>query len=184
MLTCQDVADYFLILVDRNAGDSITQLKLQKLIYFAQGISLALLNKPLFNDDIEAWEYGPVVRELRKKFGAFEKNVIPPPGEIDFEIYTKQQKELIYKVYAEYGEHTASFLLKLTHGHSIWVDAFNSQDKIIYQDKIGGFFKKLIDKNFLLVSSEDSQRITNAEDEWWMNYDSGIFSEDITSQIL
>ncbi|KJV52294.1 hypothetical protein OTSGILL_1633 [Orientia tsutsugamushi str. Gilliam] len=38
----------FLVLVDREAGDVITQLKLQKLVYFAQGVHLALFDKPLF----------------------------------------------------------------------------------------------------------------------------------------
>ncbi|MCC8461835.1 MAG: hypothetical protein LN546_01290 [Rickettsia endosymbiont of Ecitomorpha arachnoides] len=42
-LSCFDVANYFLVLVDREAGDIISQLKLQKLVYFAQGIHLALI---------------------------------------------------------------------------------------------------------------------------------------------
>ncbi|KJV69756.1 hypothetical protein OTSTA763_3012 [Orientia tsutsugamushi str. TA763] len=58
---------------------------------------LALFDKPLFKEDIEAWENGPVVRHLRSIFGGFEANAIPAPGEIDFSIYTNQQKELIYK---------------------------------------------------------------------------------------
>lgn len=41
------VANYFLVLVDRKAGDYITQLNLQKLVYFAQGINIALFNEPL-----------------------------------------------------------------------------------------------------------------------------------------
>ena len=49
ILSCFDKANYFLVLVDREAGDTITQVKLQKLIYFAQGVSLALLDRPLFN---------------------------------------------------------------------------------------------------------------------------------------
>ncbi len=48
-ISCFDVANYFLVLVDREAGDTITQLKLQKLIYFAQGIHLALFNLLGFN---------------------------------------------------------------------------------------------------------------------------------------
>ncbi len=52
------------LLVDREAGDVITQLKLQKLMYIAQGIHLALYDAPLFKEEIEAWQHGPVVREL------------------------------------------------------------------------------------------------------------------------
>jgi uncharacterized phage-associated protein len=72
ILSCFDVANYFLVLVDREAGDTITQLKLQKLIYFAQGISLALLDRPLFNEEIEAWKQEAVVRVLQKIFDNFK----------------------------------------------------------------------------------------------------------------
>src|SRR5450631_518283 len=60
MLTARAVADYFLSLVDEEAGDSLSNLKLQKLVYYAQGFSLALTGKRLFDEAIEAWEHGPV----------------------------------------------------------------------------------------------------------------------------
>lgn len=68
ILSAIDVAKYLLILVDREAGDAITQLKLQKLMYIAQGIHLALYDKPLLKEEIEAWQHGPVVRELYNEF--------------------------------------------------------------------------------------------------------------------
>lgn len=36
-------------------------MKLQKLLYYVQGFHIAVFNRPLFNEDIEAWMYGPVV---------------------------------------------------------------------------------------------------------------------------
>jgi len=184
-LSCFDVANYFLVLVDREAGDTITQLKLQKLVYFAQGVSLALLSKPLFNEPIEAWEHGPVTRDLRKVFGNLKDGPISAPGEMDFEIYTQQEKELIYKVYSIYGEHTASYLRHLTHEHPIWLEAFKSIDNnVIDQKKIQKFFKSIIEPDFLSISKEDILKIENSEDQWWMNYDSGIPSEDVTNEIL
>lgn len=45
-------------------GHMVDQLKLQKLLYLAQGISLAVRDRPLFPDKIEAWQYGPVVRSV------------------------------------------------------------------------------------------------------------------------
>lgn len=50
----------------------ITNLKLQKLVYFAQGWSLAMQEHPLFEEEIQAWTYGPVIPELyavAKKYG-------------------------------------------------------------------------------------------------------------------
>ncbi len=184
MLKCFDVANYFLILVDREAGDSITQLKLQKLVYFAQGVSLGLRNKKLFDEPIEAWEHGPVTRSLRKTFGAFESNIIPAPGEIDFDIYSGADKKLIYKIYSLYGEHTASYLRNLTHNHPMWQEAIVSNSKIIEPKKMQEFFKKEINKDFLSTSTSEQQDILEAEDRWWMNYDSGVPSEDVTAEIL
>lgn len=51
MLTCFDVAKYFLSLCnDEESGDLISNLKIQKLVYYAQGFSLAINNKPLFKE--------------------------------------------------------------------------------------------------------------------------------------
>jgi uncharacterized phage-associated protein len=66
-MKAQDVAEYFLTLVDDEAGDSLSNLKLQKLVYYAQGFHLALTEKPLFDEAIEAWEHGPVVPGLYHK---------------------------------------------------------------------------------------------------------------------
>ena len=73
MLSCFDVAKYFATLVESDAGDSISNLKLQKLAYYAQGFHLAMYDTPLFPERIYAWAHGPVVEELYhayKKFGA------------------------------------------------------------------------------------------------------------------
>lgn len=186
-LSCLDVANYFLVLVDREAGDTLTQLKLQKLIYFAQGISLALLKKPLFDEAIEAWEHGPVVRSLRKAFGNLKDGPIPLPGEMDFDIYTNRQKALIYKIYTTYGEHSASFLRNLSHTHSIWQQALrNPKNQIIEKDKIQKFFESEVKEldDFLSITKEDIVNIENAEDQWWMNYDCGVPSHDVTKEIL
>ena len=48
MMPAHDVARYFVSLVDEEAGDSITNLKLQKLLYYAQGVNLALNDACLF----------------------------------------------------------------------------------------------------------------------------------------
>lgn len=61
MANIDDVAAYII----KQLKPSVTDpMKLQKLAYFAQGWYLALLDKPLFADDFEAWKYGPVARSL------------------------------------------------------------------------------------------------------------------------
>ncbi|MCY4305991.1 MAG: DUF4065 domain-containing protein [Aestuariivita sp.] len=56
------------------------QLKLQKLVYYAQAWYLANFNKPLFSEDIEAWPHGPVVRDLYLQFMNFGRNQITTLG--------------------------------------------------------------------------------------------------------
>ena len=53
MITVFDVADYFLNRADKEEdGDIITNLKLQKLVYYAQGFHLAMFGKPFFENPI------------------------------------------------------------------------------------------------------------------------------------
>lgn len=49
-------------------GLFVTQMKLQKLVYFAQGVHLAKYQKPLINETFEAWLYGPVIPEIYQDF--------------------------------------------------------------------------------------------------------------------
>ncbi|MCI8461238.1 MAG: SocA family protein [Bacilli bacterium] len=52
--------------------EGLSHLKLQKLLYFAQGVNLVVNDKALFSDRIVAWTHGPVVRKIYdtyKKFG-------------------------------------------------------------------------------------------------------------------
>jgi uncharacterized phage-associated protein len=55
-----DVAAFFVQMANLSADDQMTNLKLNKLLYYAQGASLARTGNTLFNDSIEAWPYGPV----------------------------------------------------------------------------------------------------------------------------
>ena len=55
-----DIARYILTLSTPEVGDIISNLKLQKLLYYVQGFHLAIENEPLFMEDIQAWQYGPV----------------------------------------------------------------------------------------------------------------------------
>src|SRR4051794_29818552 len=83
-LTADQVADYFLAHVDEESGDNITHLKLQKLLYYAQGFHLAIQGEPLFAEPIEAWEHGPVVCRVYHKVKYCGNRPIDRPD--DFEI--------------------------------------------------------------------------------------------------
>lgn len=57
-----DIANQLLVKAYRASdGELMTNLKLQKMLYYQQGFHLAYFGTPLFDDEIEAWMYGPVV---------------------------------------------------------------------------------------------------------------------------
>jgi uncharacterized phage-associated protein len=74
-----EIADYFLSLQDEEAGDSISNLKLQKLLYYAQGCFIALCgaDSPLFGERIYAWDLGPVVPEIYHEYKGCGRNALP-----------------------------------------------------------------------------------------------------------
>ncbi|EMP16082.1 Putative phage-associated protein, partial [Fusobacterium nucleatum CC53] len=63
-----NVAEYIFKEYYRVTGELIDEMKLQKLLYFSQRETLAILNKPLFNEEFEGWKYGPISRGVRTVF--------------------------------------------------------------------------------------------------------------------
>lgn len=63
-----DVAQYIYDEYKRQSGEVIDEMKLHKLLYFAQRESLAITNEPLFEEEFEGWKYGPVSREVRTHY--------------------------------------------------------------------------------------------------------------------
>jgi uncharacterized phage-associated protein len=70
MLTCFDVANYFIEVANKTNGD-ISNSKLQKLVYYSQVWHLAIHDTALFQEDFEAWIHGPVVPALFQKYKHF-----------------------------------------------------------------------------------------------------------------
>lgn len=64
------IANYFLAKA-REANRELTPMKLQKLVYFAQGWHLAVRNESLIDEQVEAWPYGPVIPTLYREFREF-----------------------------------------------------------------------------------------------------------------
>lgn len=130
-LTCFDVADYFLTLANEDVGDSISNLKLQKLVYYAQGFSLALRDKALFDETIEAWAYGPAIRALYHKYKDNGANAIDKPENVDFTKYDDDVKSLLNQVYQEYGQFSAWKLREMSHEEEPWARGDARAGKII-----------------------------------------------------
>lgn len=141
LLTAEQVADYFLVrtrLESVNSDENMTNLKLQKLCYYAQGICLALFDRPMFKDRIEAWTHGPVVPDLWKKYRGYGSGAIDVSVELDMDSYSEEDRELLEEVYDYYGQFSAWKLRDMTHAESPWQDA--SPSGIISHAVLKDFF--------------------------------------------
>lgn len=123
MCTCFKTAEYFLSLPDDDAGNAISNMKLQKLLYYAQGFAMATLGKPLFAEDFEAWEYGPVLRAVYDKFKQYGGSALPKPEDFSFSDYTEEEKDLLDEIYRVFGQYSAWALSEMTHQTPPWRDA-------------------------------------------------------------
>ena len=122
MVNAITVAQYFLSQVDENAGDAITNLKLQKLLYYAQGFHLAVFGEPLFDKPIEAWVHGPVVDSVYQEFKQHGNGPIPCDDDLDWSTFPRDSQELLDDVYCVYGQFSAWKLRDMTHDEPPWKD--------------------------------------------------------------
>jgi uncharacterized phage-associated protein len=108
---------YFLATQDRE--DGIDALKLQKLLYYAQGYALALFRRRLFAEPILAWEHGPVVEVVWRAYPAGRNPLSKPRGFVPTSVHP-DDRDVLDRVYQEYGQFTAWRLRDMTHAEKPW----------------------------------------------------------------
>lgn len=106
-----DVANMFI--ADWGGRYEMTNLKLNKLVYFAQALALRRRGEPLFDDEIQAWAYGPVEPMVYYAFMEHGNGVIrQPKGETNRNV---PLESVIDDVMGTYGRLTAFDLVNLSH---------------------------------------------------------------------
>src|SRR5262245_15945017 len=112
MPNAHEVADH-IIRFCQDRGEPPTHLKVQKLVYYAHAWHLALRDRPLFGDRIEAWVHGPVVRTIYDRFRQQQwKPIVERPDAPDIDADTAA---FIDDVMAEYATEGAYALERMTH---------------------------------------------------------------------
>jgi uncharacterized phage-associated protein len=117
--TPDNIAEYFLKRNHEEEERDITPLKLQKMVYYAQACSLQAYKKPLFEESIESWEHGPVIKSLYNDYKEYGANIIQLRKHdlekpFNFDRYTLHFLKSVYEVCVQYS---ASSLRKMTHDH-------------------------------------------------------------------
>ena len=144
-----DVANFFLKIVDRDSGSTITPLKLQKILYYAQGYYLANYDKPLFKEDFQAWAHGPANEGIYDKYKSCKYNTIPMPKE-DLPLMDDELNDFLNDIWQTFGIYDGKYLEEQTHKESPWIEARKGYapgekcHEIITKESMKRFFKKVI----------------------------------------
>lgn len=151
MFRANEIARWFLLRnkVEQDQDEcveSISNLKLQKLLYYAQGIHLATTGEPLFEENIYAWKHGPVVPEVYEEYKENKGNPIEVVDEInDYDLTISVQNEkcvadTLEFVFNEYGQYSAWGLRNMTHDERPWKET--PLQNIININLIRDFFRE------------------------------------------
>ena len=145
MVNVKRVAEYFLSLVRDDEGDVMTNLKLQKLLYYAQGFHLAMFGKPLFDKKIEAWIHGPVVPSMFKRYKEYEHGAIPTVKNDTFSDIEEDTRALLDEVFQVYGQFSGSALKDIINSEPPF---FNTPVRgVIEHEALSEFFRSKLNTN-------------------------------------
>jgi uncharacterized phage-associated protein len=143
MASAFDVASYFI--TQANAEDDVTlsNLKLQKLLYYAQGFHLALFDCPLFDETISAWTHGPVCPAVYHDYKIYGRSHIPKSEHGDANGFSDDQRELLDEICGVFGQFAAWKLRDMSHNESPWIDHEEDASEIPH-DEMKDYFKTRI----------------------------------------
>ena len=119
-------------------------LKVQKLLYLAQGYSFAFYDRPLFHNEIEGWVHGPVVPDVYKLYSEYKYN----PITISYEniVLDKETEDVLLYALKKYSKYDTKYLEEITHNQEPWInsreglDPDERSDKTINKLNIANYF--------------------------------------------
>ena len=157
---CETIAEKIaLYIIDSNRG--ITNLFLQKILYYIKAIGKLLVENPIITDECEAWRFGPVFPNIYEKYKNFGKQEIILDLPVDYakNLLTKEEKQVTDFVLNTFGIYNIWFLKDLTHMEEPWLSARNGIDEEaasnnpIDDNLIDDYFEK-INKKYNLKNAE------------------------------
>lgn len=146
MPDAKTVAQYIIAFFQK-AGDPVSNLKLQKLLYYVQGWHLGLHGKPAFEGSFQAWVHGPVNPDVYHQYKAFRWNPINEEVATPTSISSELTRH-IDEVLDVYGVDSGWELERRTHLEAPWIDARRGlppdaeSTEVISNESMAQFFKQ------------------------------------------
>lgn len=147
MTSADAVADHLIALAHQR-GESVNNLKLQKLLYYAQAWHLALHDEPLFPEKFQAWMSGPVIPALYWRFKRYGISDIPVPAH-PAAVLPEPTTRFLNEVADEYMPIDEYDLSWMTHREAPWmtahrgIDITEPCDVELDEDEIRTYFRLL-----------------------------------------
>ena len=119
-------------------GFFITNLQLQKVLYYLQGAYMKNYNKKAFDEEIECWPYGPVVKSVWKEYSVYGR--APIRGVISTLQLSQDEEDVILNVIKEKLSMYVWDLVDQTHSEFPWKTAFENGKSVISDKDMKEFF--------------------------------------------
>lgn len=168
MVTAQQIAEY-IVWSCHETGSFVSNLKLQKLLYYVQAWHLAIFQRALFAERFEAWIHGPVIPEIYRKYrehGWRDIDQEGPPPPLD-----KRTVAFVEEVLEEYGPLDARRLEIMTHREDPWIEARKGVDvddscsAPIDEEMMGSYYRERLNEAEIKAMQQEEEEQEAARHE-------------------
>lgn len=150
MYTAEQIANFFIYLSKDDPDSDMTNMRLNKLLYIAQMYYMHSHNgEPLFSDNMEAWEHGPVVYDTYKKYQSYKNNKIEYlDPDYDEDEIDDDTSDFLIELYISTNKYSTSYLREISHFYNgAWRRIYNGENRTFLP-------KGAIEKDYDYISSK------------------------------
>lgn len=140
MYKVQEIAEY-VIYYAYTQGNIVTNLKLQKILYYIQAEFLVGAQKQCFPERIEAWDFGPVIPEVYRRYKIYGGSFIPTGrNNICLTLFQRDDRRRIENVVDACDMYSTATLAEFTRHQTPYIEARLRYDREITPESIRQFF--------------------------------------------
>lgn len=142
MYNALDIAAY-IVEHENTCGRVVSNLRLQKQLYFVQASFYQRYGEPCFKDQIEAWDFGPVVPTVYKVYKYFGSFHIPYAAKSSSMIIQERDQAYIGSLLDSLSKFSTSTLVDISHAQKPWQLAYTGgHGRVISSESMYRYFYK------------------------------------------